>query len=171
MLDRLFEFVLSCLDLLRFWVVLQPFERGVQTRLGKFVKVVEPGLTFIIPLGIDHVYFETVVPRTHSLEDQSCTTTDGKQIGFQAVLTYSIRDIEAAILSVNHHEDALKDSCTGAICHTLSEYTWDSIVKNEEVLDKVTANCRKKAEKYGIKLISVQFATMSLVRTIRLLNK
>ena len=171
MFDRLVDLLIEGIHLFVFWTVLEPYEQGVLLRLGRFVRVLEPGLTWVFPFGIDHVLFESVVPRTHSLPDQSCTTQDGRQVGFQSVITYRVRDINTALLEVDHSEDAIKDSCTGTICHVLSQCTWDEIFKDSGVLDKVLLQCRKRGFKYGIEILSVQFATISLVRTLRLLNK
>jgi regulator of protease activity HflC (stomatin/prohibitin superfamily) len=169
-LDRLVDFLIQFLDLFKFWCVLNPFERGVLLRLGKFKRIVEPGLTWLWPFGVDHVMWESVVPRTHSLVDQSCTTRDGKQVGLQAVITYKIRDIDVALLEVEHHEDALRDSCSGTIGQVMSTFTWEEITAGEAVTEKITKACRQKGFKYGLEVMSVQFASMGLVKTLRLLG-
>jgi len=171
MIDRLVEVLLQFIELFRFWVILPPYEGGVLIRLGKFVKVLEPGLHWILPMGIDRTEHEHMVPRTHTLGDQSVTTLDGKQVGFQAVITYKVRDIKVALLEVENSEHAIQDSCAGTIGHIMAQCTWDDIVKGEEVMDKVTTACRKRGFKFGLEITSCQFATLSLVKTIRLLNK
>lgn len=170
MFDRLIDLIMASLEMLRPWVVLDPFERGVHLRLGKFLRVVEPGFHWIIPLRIDHILFESIVPTTHTLGDQNCTTKDGKQIGLQAVITYKVRDIEVALLEVNHHEDAMRDSCIGTIGQVISTFTWEEIMSGDAVQDKITKACRQKGFKYGIEVMAVQFASLGLAKTLRLLN-
>jgi regulator of protease activity HflC (stomatin/prohibitin superfamily) len=171
MFDRFVDIVLEFISLGKFWIVLEPYEQGILLRLGKFVRVLEPGLTWLIPLGVDYVLSESVVPRTHSLPDQSCTTVDGKQIGFQAVITYRVNDIKKALLDVHHHEDAIRDSCAGTIGHILSTREWKEIIESEDVVERVTLACRKKGFRWGLEVTAVNFATLSLCRTLRLLNK
>jgi regulator of protease activity HflC (stomatin/prohibitin superfamily) len=172
MFDKLVDIVLQFLELFKFWIVIEPFEAGVQTRLGKFVKVLEPGFHWLLPLGIDRTTHEHTVPRTHKMGAQSITTLDGKQIGFQAVITYQVNDIKKAILDVEDSEHAIQDSCAGNIAHILAGYSWpDILVKYDEVTEAVTKACRARSWKFGLEIKSVQFATLSTVRTIRLLNK
>lgn len=171
MLDRLFDFILQCLDYLKFVAIFQPYEAGVLVRLGKYVKNLDPGWHWIIPMGVDIVHREHTVPRTHSLPDQSATTQDGKQIGFTAVITYQVRDVKKCLLEVEDAEHAIKDACAGTICHVLGACTWAEIVLGEDAFERVSAACRKRGFKYGLQVDSVQFSTMSLVKTLRLLGR
>lgn len=171
MFDKLVDVLLELAGLFKFWTVLDPYEQGVLLRLGTYVTVLEPGFHFIWPIGVDRVIAEHVVPRTHSLGPQSATTLDGKQIGFEAVITLRVRDIKVAFLEVEHGEDAVKDSCSGTICQVLSQCTWSAIIASEsDVLDRITAACRKKGFRFGLEIMGVQFSTMSIVRTIRILG-
>lgn len=171
MFDRLVELLISCVDLLRFWVIIRPYESGVKLRLGKFVGVLEPGWNWMIPLGIDQYEHEHIVPRTHTLDPQSVTLADGKQVGFQAVITYKVRDIKVALLEVEDSEHAIKDACAGTIAHTVSVCTWDELVQSEDWVDRVLSAVRKRGFKFGLEITSVQFSTLALVKTLRILNR
>lgn len=170
MFDKLVDVLLEFLHLFRFWIVIEPYEAGVRTRLGKFVDVMEPGFHWRWPLGVDHVVTEYTVPRTHTLGAQSATTKDAVQVGFEAVITVKIRDIKKALLEVEHHEDAVRDSCMGTIGQVLSTVTWDDILQGEVVLDKITEACRRKGFKFGLEVMAVQFSSMAKTRSIRLLQ-
>lgn len=170
MFDRLVDIFLQFVGLGKFWYVCEPYEAGVLTRLGKFVTVLEPGFHWCVPLGIDHVSTEHTVPRTHMLGPQSATTKDGRQIGFEAVITVRVSDIRKALLEVEHSEDAVRDSCAGTIGQVLSTCTWDDIIGDEAVLEKITKACRPKGFRFGIEVMQVQFSSMALTRSIRLLQ-
>lgn len=170
MFDRLVELVVQFADLFRFWVVLDSFEQGVLLRLGKFERVVEPGLHFIWPFHIDHVLYENVVPTTHSLGNESTTTKDGKSVGFHAVVTYKVHDIRKAMLEINDTDHAVRDACAGEIGRVLREHNWCDIIGSAEILDKLTGACRKRGFRYGIEVMSVQFAGLALVKSIRLMQ-
>jgi regulator of protease activity HflC (stomatin/prohibitin superfamily) len=171
MLDKLVEIVIQFAELFKFWVVMAPFESGVKLRLGKYVKNLEPGWNWMIPLGIDQYEHEHIVPRTHSLQTQSVTLMDGKQVGFQAVITYKVRDIKVALLEVEDSEHAIKDACAGTIAHTIAKCTWLELVESEDWVDRVTTACRKRGFKFGLEITSVQFSTLALVKTLRILNR
>ncbi len=170
MLDKLIDFVIQFIELFKFWIVLHPYEAGVLMRLGKFRKVVECGFHWMLPFGIDHAITEHVVPTTHSLGDESTISKDGKSIGFHAVVTYKVRDIQKALLEVEDVDHAVRDACSGEIGRVLRESTWEEMLR-EDILDKLTAACRKRGFKYGIEIMSVQLAGIALVRSIRLMQK
>ena len=171
MLDKLIDLFVSWVELLKFWVVLLPYEEGVQLRLGKFHRVLACGSFYwVIPLGIDHCITHNVVPITHSLGDESSTTKDGKSIGFSSVVTYQVRDIRKALLDVEDVTHAVLDACSGEIGRVLRESTWEEILRSDMV-DKLTAACRKRGFRFGIEIMAVQLAGISLVRSIRLMSK
>lgn len=170
MFDRLVEFIIQSIELFRFWVVLDSFEQGVLLRLGKFVRVIDPGLHFIWPFRIDHVLFESVVPTTHSLGNESAVTKDGKSLGFHAIVTYKVHDIKKAMLEINDTDHAVRDACAGEIGRVLRENNSCDIIGSTEIFEKLRVACRKRGFRYGIEIIDVQFAGLTPVRSIRLMQ-
>jgi regulator of protease activity HflC (stomatin/prohibitin superfamily) len=170
-LDKLVDLLVECLGLFRFWIVMAPYEAGVLIRLGKFVKILEPGFHWALPFGIDQYEHEHTVPRTHSLQPQSVTLVDGKQVGFEAVITYKVRDIKTALLEVEDSDHAIRDSCAGTIAHSIMACTWNELVESEDWTERVLKACRQKGFKFGLEITNVQFSTLSLVKTLRLLGK
>lgn len=170
MLDKLIDFLIQCIELFRFWVVIHPYEGGVLLRLGKFRKVLDCGFHWMLPFGIDKDITEHVVPTTHSLGDESTISKDGKLIGFHAVVTYKIRDIQKALLDVEDVKHAIYDACCGEIGRVMRESTWEEML-SEDILEKLTAACRKRGFRYGIEVMSVQLAGIALCRSIRLMQR
>src|SRR5579863_7314377 len=168
MFDRIFDFVQNFLHLLLPFVVLQPYEAGVLIRLGEFKRTIGPGgFHWCYPLNIDRVWEDHITPRTHHLAGLATTTKDGKSIGFDAVVTYRISDIEKALLRVTQVQDAISDTCMGIIGTTLSDSSWDDVLHGLAT-DGLTEACRKRGWKWGIEIIGVQLAGVCLVKNIRL---
>jgi regulator of protease activity HflC (stomatin/prohibitin superfamily) len=170
-LDRLVDLLVQCLGLFRFWIVMAPYEAGVLLRLGKFVKILEPGFHWAIPFGVDQYEHEHTVPRTHTLLPQSVTLVDGKQVSLEAVITYKVRDIKTALLEVEDSEHAIHDSCSGTIAHSIMKCTWLELVESEDWEDRVLKACRARGFKFGLEITNVQFSTLALTKTLRLLGK
>jgi len=169
-LDKLVDLLISCLELLRFWIVLDPYEQGVLLRLGKFVRVLDPGFHFLWPLRIDHVLYECVAPSTHSLGDESVISTDGKSVGFHAIVTYQVRDIKKAMLDIEDVNHGVRDACLGEIGRVIRESSWAEITA-PDILDKLTAACRRRGFKFGIEIMAVQLGSLALVKNIRLMQR
>jgi regulator of protease activity HflC (stomatin/prohibitin superfamily) len=167
MLDRLVEIIQQTFTALLPFVVLEPFERGVLTRLGKVKGELGPGFHWCYPLHIDSVWHEHVTPRTARIAGLSTTTTDGKAVGFDAVITYRITDITKAIMEVTDLQDALADSCAGIIGTQLSNSSWDDIRRGDAV-ESLSAACRKRGWRWGVEIMSVQLTGFAVVKNIRL---
>lgn len=169
MLDRLIELIIQFLGLFKFWHVVDPYEEALVLRLGKLHRHLLCGLHWIIPFGAERVLDEHIVPAVRVLENESATTRDGKSIGFRAVATYRVRDIEKVLLEVEDGNHAVIDACAGEVTRVLRESTWEEI-NTPEFLDKVTAAARKRGFKFGVEIMNIQFTALALCRSIRLMG-
>lgn len=167
--EKLVDLLVEFLELFRFCTVVDCYERGVMLRFGRFHKVIEPGLCFQIPFFIDRIITENVTPKLHQLPTQSIATRDDKQIAMGAVICYSIRHIDKAILEVESVNHAVNDAAQTVILDLILSSTWDE-VRSPEFGDLMTAQCRKRAWKYGIEIESVRFCELALVRTYRMIT-
>lgn len=169
MFDRLIDLLIQFIELFKFWHVVDPYEEALVLRLGKLNRHLTCGYHLVIPFGIDRVMDEHVVPRVINCDNESVTTKDGKPIGFHAVVTYRVRDVEKILLEVEDGNHAVTDACAGEIARVLRESTWAEI-EQPEILEKLTKACRARGFKFGVEIMSVQLAGMVLCRTIRLMG-
>jgi len=167
MFDKFIDVLLTCIQWFVPFVVVDQFERAIVLRFGKFHRHLEPGFHWVIPLEVEKVLADNVVPRTVNLGAQSLTTKDGKLVVVGGVITASIRDVKKALLEVEGVDDALKDSCYGAIGSLIAAHTWAEI-QQEDFSETLTKACRKQAWKYGIEIERVQLSDLTLARTFRL---
>lgn len=166
MFDKLWEMLGAIWEALIPFVVLYPFEKGVLCRLGTFERELEPGFHWCLPFHIDQVFHEHITPRTEHLTGLATTTKDGHSVGFDAVVTWKISDIRKALLEVTDLKDAIADTCAGQIGTTLADATWDAI-RSGEVVENLTAVCRKRGWKWGVEVINVQLSGVAKVRNFR----
>ncbi len=167
MFDKLVDLLQQTFHALLPFVVLEPFERGVLTRLGKVKRELGPGFHWCFPFHIDSVWHEHVTPRTSRISGLSTTTTDGKAVGFDAVITYRITDITKALMEVTDLQDALVDSCAGIIGTQLSSSSWQDILHGDAV-EALAPACRKRGWRWGVEIMSVQLTGIAVVKNLRL---
>lgn len=166
MFDKLFEIIQWAFESLVPFVIIWDYQRAVLLRMGKFKRVLEPGFHFCLPFHFDFVIYENVKPRTTHISGLSTTTADGKGVGFDAIVTWEIADIQKALLDVHDVSDAITDACAGVIGTQLSEESWENIYQGK-ALTKLTAACRRRGKTWGLNVIEVQLAGVSLVKNIR----
>lgn len=166
MWDKLLDFLSSIWNELLPIAVLNPYTGGIQIRMGKVFRVLEGGNWYWkIPFA-DYILHDFVVPRTERLTGLATTTQDGKTIGFDAVITYSIQNIQKALLEVHDLKDAIADSCAGVIGTELNNRLWADIIHGDTV-DALTEACRKRGVKWGVKIQLVQLTGVAPVKNLR----
>lgn len=170
MIDKLIDFIISIIELFRFFYVVRSWERGINLRLGKWTnKVLKPGFHFILPLGIDEVHTISIVPYVAELDPQTIVTKDRQVIVVQALVKYEVIKPEVCLIEVANEEDAVLEFTQGAI-HTVISETDYSIADVREIETKVREVARKEVIKWGIKIHSVVFKSFGKMTSIRLLN-
>lgn len=166
MLDRLIDVLVQLWG--EFWplVIIQPYERAVLCRAGKFKRVLEPGWYLKWPV-IDIVLNDHITSHVHHITGQAVTTQDGREIGYSVIVTYKIADIEKATLEVTEVKDAIVDACTGVIATALADRTYEDVM-HSRVLGELLRLCRVRGRRWGIDVEDVQLAGVCRVRNIRL---
>ena len=168
MFDRIFDFIESVWEWLIPWVILDAYEAGVVLRLGKFNRVIDPGLHFMWPLGIESCKYETVVRQTAFLDSQSLTTLDGKSAGLTGVATFKIIDIRKFLLDIDEGETDMLGMIYGIISDEVEATNWGKI-KGRPFNKRVLKLAREICNEYcGVDLIAIRWADKATVRNIRL---
>jgi regulator of protease activity HflC (stomatin/prohibitin superfamily) len=166
MLDKLLDWLREIWHELVPISILHPYDGAVHLRLGKPLRVLAGGDWYWkIPFA-DDILSERVVPRTERLTGLATTTVDGKAIGFDAVITWRISDVQKAMLEVSDLKDAIADSCAGIIGTELSNREWMAIIHGDTV-DELTAACRKRGWKWGVEIQLVQLTGIAPVKNLR----
>ena len=167
MFDKLVEFVIRFADLFRFWCVINQWERGIVLRLGKYHRAARPGLIWLWPFAIEHVFFEEVYRKVASLPPQSLTTADGKGVIVSAVVTYRVRNAKQVILQAGGHEEAIIASVPGTIGELVMAANWIDL-NTEEFRQTVTNYANTAARGWGMEVEEVKFSNLVAARSLRL---
>jgi modulator of FtsH protease HflK len=152
---------------------------GVQMRFGKFVDILQPGLRFKLPLGIDVVQ---LVPMERQLKlefgfsgDQRGTTNsnqfpddaeaernmltgDLNMALVEWVVQYRIADARAFLFHVFEPEWTLRDAGETVMREVVGDRTIDEVltIGRQEIEVETLARLQKLVEKYGLGLHVMQ---------------
>jgi regulator of protease activity HflC (stomatin/prohibitin superfamily) len=168
MFDKLFSLLAEFWSTIWPFNVIQEYQNGVLLRLGKFKKVLTPGLHFVIPF-IDEVMVHHVVVTTINLPSQSVTTKDNKQVVVKGVIKYRISDIKVFLLEVFDAIDAISDMSESIIKRTIMDNDWEQCMSNE-LDDYITKKARHEAKKWGIEILTLTLTDLGQIRSIKLFN-
>lgn len=171
MFDKLIEFLISIIELGRFFWVVRDWERGINLRFGKWTKkVMGPGLHFIWPLAIDEVHTINITPTVAELDSQTIVTRDKVVVVAQALIKYEVIRPEICLIEVENEIDAVKEFTQGAMHRIIVNIDYSS-ANVKDIEEKVRDLARKEVTKWGIKIHSVVIKSFGKMTTIRLMNK
>lgn len=171
MFDKLIDFLISIIELGRFFWVIRDWERGINLRFGKWTgKVMGPGLHFICPFAIDEVHTINITPTVAELDSQTIITKDKIVVVVQALIKYEVMKPEICLIKVENEIDAVKEFTQGAIHSVIVDIDY-TLANVKDIEEKVRDLARKEVIKWGIKIHSVVIKSFGKMTTIRLMNK
>ena len=166
MFDKLIDLLVTFInDILPFKIVNQ-WEKGVHLRFGKFIRVVSPGLKWKLPF-FDSILTTAVITQSVNLRSQTVTSLDEKSVVLSSIVRYYIFDVEKFLLGVMHANDVLVDTTQGVIRDIVEETTWENLVGLTEL---VTPAVNNQVEKWGIKVELVSFPDLGQIITYRIIS-
>jgi len=170
MFDKLIDFLISVIELGRFFWVIRQWEAGVILRFGKYTgEIMKPGFHFIAPFAIDEVHTINIIPDVVELEPQTIVMKDKVVVVVQVIVKYQVVDPEICLVEVGSELDALKQFTQGATHTILSDinYSEASVASMEKSIIK---EARTEVNKWGIKIHDVTIKSFGKMTSIRLIQ-
>jgi regulator of protease activity HflC (stomatin/prohibitin superfamily) len=150
--------------------IFREYERGIVFTLGRFWKVMGPGLVIVIP-GVQQVV--RVDLRTVVLEvpTQDVISRDNVSVKVSAVVYFRIVDAERAILEVKDYFNATSQLAQTTLRSVLGKHQLDDMLAEREKLNAdVRESLDTQTNSWGIKVSNVEIKqidlTESMVRAI-----
>lgn len=166
MLDRLIDLFLQFVELFRFFVVIDHYQRAVVLRLGHYHRELGPGLHWMIPMAEDALVDNVKVRTTH-MGDQVLTTLDGKTITVSGIIRWNISDIRKALLEVEGLDDVYRDVTVTTLADYVKNKTWEQL-QDPVVTEELTKTARKMGWRYGVEVESLSLGNKAETMSITL---
>src|SRR6266850_450333 len=162
----------------------QAESEGVVLRFGKFLKTVEPGLHFKLPLGIDDVivvptrrqlklefgfttpgYTNPDQPPKEAEEERSMVTGDLNAALVEWVVQYRIDDPKQYLFDVRNPGQTLRDLSEAAMREVIGDRTVDELITigRQDIEISALARMQELAKRYnlGIRVDQVQLKNVN----------
>lgn len=149
--------------LLKWWVIVLPWQEGIRIRMGKSELHLKKGIYLKLPI-IDNVFIQNVRLRYTQLPIQTVTTKDGKTITILGAIGYQIIDITKLYHSITNPDATICGIAMAKLSefvatHDLSECSPASL-EAAVVID---------GDQYGLKT-EIKITGFASVRTYRLIQ-
>lgn len=161
---------------------IEPYEVGVVTRFGKFLKITNPGLNFKLPFGIEKAYkvnverkfreefgYRTLEPGVKtryskkSFEYESLMLTgDLNVIEIEWSVQYKIKDPVKFIFNVRNQRKTLRDTSEAVMREVVGDYSFTNVLTERMELGLsilVKTKMQEILDFYGtgIQIVTIEF--------------
>ena len=163
---------------------------AVVLRFGKFLKIVEPGLHFKIPLGVDEYtevqtrrqlklefgfytagYTNPDQPSRQQLEEKSMVTGDLNAALVEWVVQYRISDPKEYLFDVRNPNQTLRDLSEAAMREVIGDRTVDEVITigRQDIEVSALARMQELAGRYklGVRVDQVQLKNVNPPREVQ----
>jgi regulator of protease activity HflC (stomatin/prohibitin superfamily) len=150
--------------------VINQYERGVKFTLGKYSKIMNPGLNFVIPLFQSYRRVD-IRQTTINLPPQEVMTKDQVNLKIDGVVFYSVIEPEKVILNVEDLRSQLEAKASSELKEIIGNKTMKESLSDREDIAKKLLNMLNEAiedknsrdrKDWGIEVKGVQINNIEL---------
>lgn len=165
-MNQVKEFLEYILNIIKIWVIIQPWESGLIVRNGKTIKKRNGGIYFKLPY-FDSVYIQETRLRIVSLATQTITSADGKTVTLSGAIGYSINDIQKLYETLFHPETTIQNIAMANVSEFINSRKYNEI-STKKIEDNALTEL--KLLNYGIDFSYFKLTNFAKVKTYRLIQ-
>ena len=142
--------------------VINQYERGVVQRLGRFRKILDPGLHVIIPY-IDIMRNVDVRTTPMDVPKQEVITKDNVTVNVDAVVYFRVIDAKKAVFETTNYTYATSTFAQTALRDVTGNFDLDELLsKRNEISKQIKEIVDAQTDKWGIDIESVKLQNIEL---------
>lgn len=138
------------------------YQRGVKFRLGRYIKVLQPGWRIILPIIESMVKVDLRV-RAVDVPYQEAITKDNISVKINAVIYYKIFEAEKSVLKVEDFYYATSQLAQTTMRTAVGEVLLDELLaQRERVSERIRSVIDRMTDPWGIKVENVELKDIVL---------
>ena len=142
--------------------IINQYERGVVQRLGRFRKILDPGLHVIIPY-IDTMRNVDVRTTPMDVPKQEVITKDNVTVNVDAVVYFRVIDAKKAVFETTNYAYATSTFAQTALRDVTGNFDLDELLsKRDEISSQIKEIVDAQTDKWGMDIESVKLQNIEL---------
>ncbi|NND15715.1 MAG: slipin family protein [Eudoraea sp.] len=143
------------------------YKRALKFRFGKYVKILKPGIRWIIPI-VETIQVVDIRVITINIVSQEVMTEDNVPCSIDGVVFFKIYDPEKAVLEVEEFAFAITQLAQAALRDVCGKVELDTILsKREEMGKNIKHIVETETHEWGIEVIDVKIKDIQLPENMR----
>ena len=143
------------------------YKRALKFRFGRYIKTLQPGFRWIIPL-VETIQIVDIRVITINVVSQEVMTEDNVPCSIDGVVFFRINDPEKAVLEVEEFAFAITQLSQAALRDVCGKVELDTILsKREEMGKNIKGIVEKETHEWGIEIKDVKIKDIQLPENMR----
>ncbi|NJN29283.1 MAG: hypothetical protein HC824_01530 [Synechococcales cyanobacterium RM1_1_8] len=152
---------------LRFFGTCNEWDRKVLFTLGRFTRVIGPGLYFYIPLLQSPKRTVDVRIVTYTVPLQKGLTRDNIPVEVDAIVFYKVHNVKSAVLNVDDYHSATQMAARASIRDMVGKSNLDQLLsERDNVGDLIREHISEFVMQWGVTIISVEIKDVIVSREL-----
>jgi regulator of protease activity HflC (stomatin/prohibitin superfamily) len=148
--------------------IVQQWQRGLVFRLGRYIGLREPGLTWIVPLGIDKMVRVDLRVLTDAVEQQEAMTKDNVPVKVNAVIWYRVTKPDLAVIEVADVRNAVIQSALTTLRNIIGQHSLDDVLKErEQIGGLIKTRVDEMTEPWGVEVRAVEMKNVEIPESMQ----
>ena len=154
--------ILAAVAILSSIKILREYERGVVFFLGRFQRVMGPGLIIVLPV-VQQMVRVDLRTRVFDVPPQDVITRDNVSVKVNAVVYLRVMDPQLAIIQVANFSEATSQLSQTTLRAVLGKHELDNLLAEREKLNSdIQEVLDKQTDAWGIKVSNVEIKHVDL---------
>jgi regulator of protease activity HflC (stomatin/prohibitin superfamily) len=148
-------------------VIVQPYEQGLQIRLGKYVGRLNPGFRWIVPFVSEVIKLDL---RTQVMEvpSQEVITKDNSPTNVDAIVYVRVIDPEKAFFEVSNYRLATVALAQTSLRGIIGDMELDEVLYNRDIINtKLRDILDRETDQWGVKVERVEIKEVDPVEAVK----
>ena len=147
--------------------VVYEYKRALKFRFGKYIKTLQPGFRWIIPV-VETIQIVDIRVITQNIVSQEVMTADNVPCSIDGVVFFRINDPEKAVLEVEEYNFAIAQLSQAALRDVCGKVELDTILsKREEMGRNIKDIVERETKEWGIEINDVKIKDIQLPENMR----
>ncbi len=143
------------------------YKRAVKFRFGKYIKILQPGFRWIIPI-VETIQTVDIRVITINILSQEVMTEDNVPCSIDGVVFFRISNPKKAVLEVEEYKFAISQLSQAALRDVCGKVELDVILsKREEMGKNIKSIVELETKEWGIEIIDVKIKDIQLPENMK----
>jgi len=141
--------------------IIRPVEKGIVERFGKYYRILEQGLRWVIPF-VDRVIRVNITEIRLDVRRQQVITKDNLNLSIDGVVYFKVADPLKAIYNVNSYINSIPSLAQTTLRSIVGELEFTEVnAKRQTINSKIESELDSQTEGWGINILRVELQDVS----------